>query len=182
MKKDKATLPYRTCLGCGCACDDIALEVEGGRIVAAGNACELGRTWFGDGAVPTKVLVAGKPVTLDQALDRAAAILTAAKNPMVYLAGDLTVEAARSGLAIADRLRARLDSAASDTVAAGLLAQQTRGRATATLGELFNRADLVLFWAVDPGERYPRFRERYSGRSEGTCSTRRPGQPHSDCG
>jgi formylmethanofuran dehydrogenase subunit B len=170
VKRDKTTLPFRTCLGCGCACDDIALEVEGGRIVAAGNACDLGRAWFGDGAVPTKVLDAGKPVTLDQALDRAAAILSAAKNPMVYLAGDLTVEAARHGLAIADRLRARFDSAASDTVAAGLLAQQTRGRATATLGELFNRADLVVFWAVDPAERYPRFRERYSADRKGLAA------------
>ena len=162
MKKDKATLPYRTCLGCGCTCDDIALEVEGRRIVGAENACDLGRTWFGDGVVPTNVLIGGKSATLEQALDQAAALLAAATNPMVYLAGDLTIEAARHGLAIADRLRARLDSPASDTVATGLVVQQIRGRATATLGELFNRADVVVFWGVDPAERYPRFRERYS--------------------
>jgi formylmethanofuran dehydrogenase subunit B len=78
--------------------------------------------------VPTKVLIGGKTATLEQALDQAAALLAAAKNPMVYLAGDLTIEAARHGLAIADRLRARLDSPASDTVAAGLVAQQTRGQ------------------------------------------------------
>jgi formylmethanofuran dehydrogenase subunit B len=89
---------------------------------------------------------------------------------MVYLAGDLTIEAARHGLAIADRLRARLDSPASDTVAAGLVAQQTRGRATATLGELFNRADVVVFWGVDPSERYPRFRERYSADRRGLAA------------
>jgi len=162
VKKDKATLPYRTCLGCGCTCDDIALEVEGRRIVGAENACDLGRTWFGDGVVPTNVLIGGKSATLEQALDQAAALLAAATNPMVYLAGDLTIEAARHGLAIADRLRARLDSPASDTVATGLVVQQIRGRATATLGELFNRADVVVFWGVDPAERYPRFRERYS--------------------
>ena len=162
MTKDKGTLPFRTCLGCGCACDDIELEVVDGRIAKAANACDLGRAWFGDGVVPTKVLIGGKTATLEQALDQAGALLAEAKNPMVYLAGDLTIEAARHGLAIADRLRARLDSPASDTVAAGLVAQQTRGRATATLGELFNRADVVVFWGVDPAERYPRFRERYS--------------------
>jgi len=170
VKKDKVTLPYRTCLGCGCACDDIALEVEGRRIAKAENACDLGRAWFGDGVVPTKVLIGGKSATLEQALDQAAAHLAAAKNPMVYLAGDLTIEAARYGLAIADRLRARLDSLASDTVAAGLVAQQTRGRASATLGELFNRADVVVFWGVDPAERYPRFRERYSTDRKGLAA------------
>ena len=167
MTKDKGTLPFRTCLGCGCACDDIELEVVDGRIAKAANACDLGRAWFGDGVVPTKVLIGGKTATLEQALDQAGALLAEAKNPMVYLAGDLTIEAARHGLAIADRFRARLDSPASDTVAAGLVAQQTRGRATATLGELFNRADVVVFWGVDPAERYPRFRERYSADRKG---------------
>jgi formylmethanofuran dehydrogenase subunit B len=170
VTKDKSTLPFRTCLGCGCTCDDIILEVLDGRITKAGNACDLGRSWFGDGGVPTQVMMGGKTTTLGEALDRAAALLAAAKNPMVYLAGDLTIEAARSGLAIADRIRARLDSPASDTVAAGLVAQQTRGRATATLGELFNRADLVLFWGVDPAERYPRFRERYSADRKGVAA------------
>jgi formylmethanofuran dehydrogenase subunit B len=170
VTKDKGTLPFRTCLGCGCTCDDIALEVAGGRITKAGNACDLGRAWFGDGVVPTKVLIGGKTATLEEAVDRAAALLAAAKNPMVYLAGDLTIEAARHGLSIADRVRARLDSPASDTVVAGLVAQQTRGRAAATLGELFNRADVVVFWAVDPAERYPRFRERYSADRKGLAA------------
>src|SRR5262245_50408224 len=170
VTKDKGTLPFRTCLGCGCTCDDIALEVDGGRITKAGNACDLGRAWFGDGMVPTKVLIGGKSAKLDEALDRAAALLAGAMNPMVYLAGDLTIEAAKSGLAIADRIRGKLDSPASDTVAAGLVAQQTRGRATATLGELFNRADVVVFWAVDPAERYPRFRERYSVDRKGLAA------------
>src|SRR5207237_862545 len=31
-----------------------------------------------------------------------------------------------------------------------------------TLGELRQRADLVVFWAVDPGARYPRYSARYA--------------------
>ena len=99
---------------------------------------------------------------MEQALERAAELLGGARAPMVYLAGDLTVEAAKWGIAIADRLRARLDSPASDTVAAGILAQQVRGRAGATLGELINRADTLVFWGVDPAQSYPRFGERYA--------------------
>jgi formylmethanofuran dehydrogenase subunit B len=62
---------------------------------------------------------------------------------------------------IADRLHAVLDSATSEIVGA-VLAAQRRGRAGATLGELRRRADLVVFWGVDPAERYPRYTSRYA--------------------
>ena len=42
----------------------------------------------------------------------------------------------------------------------GILAGQRRGRAAATLGELKNRADLVLFWGSDPARTHPRLIER----------------------
>ena len=38
---------------------------------------------------------------------------------------------------------------------------QRRGRAGATLGEVRNRADVLLFWGMDPAPRYPRFMARY---------------------
>jgi formylmethanofuran dehydrogenase subunit B len=150
-----------TCLGCGCACDDIAVVVKSGRIAEAKNACPLGVAWFADGAVPTATRVHGRPGTLDEALGAAATLLAGAKRPLVYLAGDISCETQRDAVAIADRLRAAVDSLAA-TGAAGVLAAQRRGRATATLGELRQRADLVVFWGVDPGLRYPRYASRYA--------------------
>src|SRR5207244_13105132 len=47
-------------------------------------------------------------------------------------------------------------------IAAGILASQRRGRAAATLGEIRQRADLVVFWGVDPADRYPRYASRYA--------------------
>src|SRR5579884_2912416 len=41
-------------------------------------------------------------------------------------------------------------------------AAQRRGRAAATLGEIRQRADCLVFWAVDPAARYPRYRSRYA--------------------
>ena len=38
-----------------------------------------------------------------------------------------------------------------------LLAAQERGRASATLGQVRNFADVVVFWGVDPALRYPRY-------------------------
>ena len=151
-----------TCLGCGCACDDIAVTLQGERIVDARLACELGVAWFGDGALPREIRSQGQPVPLEVALRAGAAVLRNAQRPLVYLAGDLTCEAQREGVALADRLRALLDTTASDTVAASILAAQRRGRAGATLGEIRQRADLLVFWAVDPARRYPRYGSRYA--------------------
>ena len=150
-----------TCLGCGCACDDIAPVVRQNRIVEARNACPLGRAWFGDGTVPQETRVGKGSVSLDAALTQAATILTQARRPLVYLAADLSCETQRAAVGIADRLRAVLDSSTSE-IASGVLAAQRRGRAGATLGELRRRADLVVFWGVDPAERYPRYASRYA--------------------
>ena len=157
-----------TCLGCGCGCDDLEVRVRDGRIVALSPPCPVATRWFGDGAVPGDIRVGGKPASLDQAVDAAATLLCGAARPMVLVAPDLTTRAHRLAIAVADALRAEVDGATSDTAASVLLAAQRRGRAGATLGEIANRADVVLFWAVDPRVRYPRFFERYAAATSST--------------
>lgn len=156
-----------TCLGCGCACDDIQLRIERNRIVDAVHACALGVEWFGDGSVPSRALRGGQACPVDEALASAAVVLRNAARPLVYLAPDISCEAQRAAIAIADALRATIDTVTSATVRAALLAAQETGRASATLGELKNRADVVVFWGVDPVQRYPRFRTRYAPDAQG---------------
>jgi len=151
-----------TCLGCGCGCDDLTVSVDGGRIVDVGPVCPVGRSWFGDGSVPSKVLRSGQPVSFEEALTAAAAALTEARGRvLVYLGPDVTSQAQRLALTLADLLGAAVDAATSETAATGLLTMQRRGRAGATLGEIRNRADVMVFWGVDPAQRYPRFIARY---------------------
>ena len=157
-----------TCLGCGCACDDVSVRVSAGRIVDVAPDCPVARAWFGDGSVPDKVLRGGAAAGLEDAVTEAASLLArSVGRVLVYLAPDLSTQAQRTAVALADRLRARVDSATSEPAAAGLLAAQRRGRAAATLGEIRNRADLVLFWGVDPATRYPRYLSRYALDAEG---------------
>jgi formylmethanofuran dehydrogenase subunit B len=152
-----------TCLGCGCGCDDLTVQVADGRIVDVAPPCPLARAWFGDGRVPARIASAGTEASLEAALAAAAEILAgAAGRALVVLAPDVSAEAHRAGLALADTLRAAVGTATSEPAAAGLLAAQRRGRAAATLGEVRNRADALLFWAVDPSDRYPRFLSRYA--------------------
>ena len=156
-----------TCLGCGCACDDIDVVVDSGRIVEARNACALGLAWFGDGVAPARLRAGGRDVTLDDALDAAAEMLESVRRPLVYLAPDITCEAQREAIALADRVRGALDSVTSATALPSVLAAQEQGRASATVGEIRNRADVMVFWGVDPSVRYPRYWTRYAPEPAG---------------
>lgn len=156
------TTDHVTCLGCGCACDDVTVVVRGDRIAEARNACAIGAQWFGDGGVPMRVRVNGRDTELQAALDTAAQILSSADGALVYLAGDISCETQRAAAAIADMLHGVLESLTSSTTAPAILAAQRRGRTTATFGEIRNRADTIVFWGMDPAERYPRFASRYA--------------------
>lgn len=157
-----------TCLGCGCACDDLTVQVTDGRIVAVAQPCPLARQWFGDGRAPARILIGGAEAALDPAIAAAAEVLTEARRALVVLATDVTTETHRAALAVADALRATVETPTSEPAAAGLLAAQRRGRAAATLGEIRNRADVLLFWGVDPAVRYPRYLSRYALEPTGT--------------
>ena len=160
-------VPSVTCLGCGCACDDIHIITRAGRIVEARNACALGVEWFGDGVVPQRSSIAGREVGLEDAVAAAAETLARATRPLVYLAPDVSWDAQREAVALADVLGAALDSVTSDTAFETIIAAQERGRASATLGEVRNRADVIVFWGVDPSLRYPRYASRYAPEPAG---------------
>ncbi len=169
MTAQRGVVEPVTCLGCGCVCDDVSLQVSGGRIVNVTPDCPVARAWFGDGSVPEKVLRGGATAGLEDAVTEAAGLLArSAGRVLVYLAPDLSTQAQRTAVALADLLRARVDSATSEPAAAGLLTAQRRGRASATLGEIRNRADVLLFWGVDPAARYPRYLSRYALEPEGS--------------
>ncbi|MBA3311810.1 MAG: hypothetical protein M3552_07495 [Planctomycetota bacterium] len=150
------------CLGCGCACDDLSVSVAAGRITGIENACPLGLKWFRDGNFPAAIQCDGVDVSFDRAITTAAEILFAnPRRTLIYVSDDVSCAAHGEATALADRIGATIDGPTSDTVADGLLAAQRRGRASATLGELRHRADVVIFWGVDPSARYPRFMERF---------------------
>ena len=161
---------HATCTFCGCVCDDIDLTVEGNRITKAKNACVLGKAWFldhqWDDARP-EAMVAGQPVTTAVAIEEAARLLAAARYPIVYGLSDTTVEAQRVAVEIADRLGACLDTTTSVCHGPSGIAFQTVGEPTCTLGEIKNRADMVIFWGGNPAESHPRHFTKYSVTPKG---------------
>jgi formylmethanofuran dehydrogenase subunit B len=153
-----------TCTFCGCVCDDMELTVVGHRITQAKNACVLGKAWFLQHQIEDRpvALVEGRPVSLEEALERAARILVQARYPVVYGLSDTTCEAQRVAAAIADRIGACLDTTTSVCHGPSGMAFQGVGEVTCSLGEVKNRADLVIFWGSNPAESHPRHWGRYS--------------------
>jgi formylmethanofuran dehydrogenase subunit B len=163
-------IEHATCTFCGCVCDDIDLTVEGNRITKAKNACVLGKAWFLDhqpsGTRPA-ALIDGEPATTAAAIDAAARILAAARYPLVYGLSDTTVEAQRVAVEIADRIGACLDTTTSVCHGPSGIAFQAVGEPTCTLGEIKNRADMVIFWGGNPAESHPRHFTKYSVTPKG---------------
>jgi formylmethanofuran dehydrogenase subunit B len=153
------------CLGCGCTCDDIAIRVDGEAILETQNVCSLGDSWFRATRSTSLATVDRRDATIEQAVAAAIRLLGSATRPLVFVGPGLSCEEQRLCVAIAEVLRARLDSTTTSTSLPQLIASQERGFAAATFGEVRNRADLVVYWGVDIAARYPRFVSRYAPTS-----------------
>ncbi len=153
-----------TCTFCGCVCDDMQLTVEGGRITKAKNACVLGKAWFFNHHIEDRpdATIEGRPATYDEAFDRAAEILLAAKYPITYGLSDTTCEAQRVAVAITDWIGGTIDTTTSVCHGPSGMAFQGVGEVTCSLGEIKNRADFLIFWGGNPAESHPRHFTKYS--------------------
>jgi formylmethanofuran dehydrogenase subunit B len=157
------------CTICGCVCDDLKISVDRGRISRAEGACSLAEPWYlgQESRTPPLALFAGRAVALDDAINRAADILRAASSPLIYGMSRSSTEGQRAAVALAERIGATIDTNASLCHAPSIMALQEVGESTCSLGEVKNRADLVIYWGSNPAESHPRHMERYSFLSRG---------------
>jgi formylmethanofuran dehydrogenase subunit B len=163
-----AVFEHIACTACGCVCDDIRVTVENGRIRSAEKACPRGEPFFLDGDVaPPIASVNGRAVPLTDAVQRAAEILAEAKSPLIYGLSRSTTEGQRAAVALAEQIGATIDTTAATGHAPSLMALQQVGESTCTLGEVKQRADLVIYWGCDPTTTHPRHFERYAPQREG---------------
>jgi formylmethanofuran dehydrogenase subunit B len=145
-------------------CDDLRISVEDGRISRAEGACKLAEPWFlgQDRCKPPVARIVGKPAPLQDAVDRAAELLRRASSPLIYGLSRSSTEGQSAAIALAERIGATIDTTASLCHAPSVVAIQEVGESTCTLGEVKNRADLVIYWGSDPLDSHPRHLERYS--------------------
>ena len=158
------------CTVCGCVCDDLRVTVSDGRISRAEGACQLAEPWFASLSEPPArppAAIDGKPAPLAQAVERAAEILRHSRAPLIWGLSRSSTAGQRAAVMLAEQIGATIDTTASVCHGPSIMAIQQVGESTCSLGEVRNRADLVIFWGADPAESHPRHFERYSVDAKG---------------
>jgi len=162
-----------TCMFCGCLCDDLKVEVENGEIMDVKNACVNGRSRIlnhnRERVENPKVRKDGElvDVSFDEAIQKAVNIIDDSKFPLIYGLSSTEVDAQRKAVELAERIGGTIDNTASFCHGPSILAIQSSGAQEATLGEIRNRADLLVFWGCNPVESHMRHPPRYSVTPEG---------------
>jgi formylmethanofuran dehydrogenase subunit B len=151
------------CPHCADLCDDLRVTIEGDRITAVEVECEAARAFFLGYQVETVVpKVRGTDAEWGSAVEEAARILGRAVSPLVVGLSATACDAQRIAVELAEAIGACIDTPYAAFYGARALALQEVGEATCTLGEVKNRADLVIVWGADPVVTHPRHLSRYA--------------------
>lgn len=157
------------CPFCGCLCDDLEVTVEGGEIVSTKNTCAISRSKFmnhGENRLEAPT-VDGKEASLEEAIKASAEILAGARRPLVYGLSSTECEAIGKAVELAELSGGVVDNTSSVCHGPTILALQQVGESKTTLGEVKNRADLIIFWGSNPTEAHLRHIIRYSAMPKG---------------
>ncbi|VVB97499.1 Formate dehydrogenase subunit alpha [uncultured archaeon] len=180
----KTIITDALCPFCGCLCDDITVVVEDNRIIEAKHACILGsakilgQCRLGAKNIGTHrtikepLIRAGKnedfrEVSYDEAIDEAAKILAVSKRPLLYGWASASCEVHEKGILLAEELGAIIDNTSSVCHGPTGLAIHEKGMPSATLGQIKNRSDVIVFWGCNPVHAHPRHMSRYSSFARG---------------
>lgn len=161
------------CCFCGCVCDDLEVVVDNSTIKSVKNACAIGMAkllnYNNERVYQPMVRKNGKlvEVSLEEAVEVAANILVNAKYPLLYGWSSTSNEAMRLGVRLAELVGGVVDNTSVICHGPTVLGTQQVGVVTATLGQIRNRADLVVFWGCNPLHAHPRHTVRYSAMAKG---------------
>jgi formylmethanofuran dehydrogenase subunit B len=153
------------CTVCGCVCDDLRVTFSSDRVSRVEGACRLAEPWFASlSERPTRppAAIDGQAVPLALAVDRAAEILRHSRAHLIWGLSRSSTAGQRAAMLLAENIGATIDTTASVCHGPSIMAIQEVGESTSSLGEVRNRADLVVFWGADPAQSHPRHFERYS--------------------
>jgi formylmethanofuran dehydrogenase subunit B len=151
--KTSSNTSLATCPACGLLCDDIDLNQ------LKSNTCAKSIAFFGQKTADVTPKIGGKPVTLAQAITKAAEILKKAKQPLLSgLSTDVT--GFRAVFDLAQKSNGTLKHMNAASSQRNLNVLQSTGWQTTTLTEVKNRADVIVCIGTDVVSHNPRFFER----------------------
>ena len=146
------------CPFCSLICDDLVIQNKEGKLTVKENGCAKAKACFSQPLADNAPSLKGKSCSMDAAIGAAARILKQSTAP--FLAGLGTdIGGMRSVMELADKTGAIIDHMFNDGATRNFLVLQDLGWVMTTMGEIKNRADLIIFAGTD-ARNYPRFYER----------------------
>jgi formylmethanofuran dehydrogenase subunit B len=148
---------------CGCVCDDLKLTVDGRSVTGVSPGCELAEPWLLNQTVADipAARIGLDHVPFEKAIAHAADLLHGSVSPLIYGLSRSSTPGQRAAVELADRIGATIDTTASTCHAPSIMALQSVGESTSSLGEVRNRCDLVIYWGSNPVKSHPRHLERF---------------------
>lgn len=152
-----------TCTGCSLLCDDIIVRSDGLYIDEVIGACLKGKERFDQVTSKNRILNPlirknGKleKVTLDHALENVIDVLKKSSKPLLYGFSTTSCEAQVKGIELARKINGYIDS--NSTICQGKVLNTSRktGMTLTTIGEVINKADLLIVWGANAAESIPR--------------------------
>lgn len=157
------------CPFCGCLCDDLEVTIEDGHIKGLKNACAVSRSKFlnhGDHRI-TSATIDDEEKSIEESVQAAVEILSKATRPLIYGLSSTECGAISKAIEIAEVTGGIMDNTSSVCHGPTILALQQVGESKASLGDIMNRADLVVFWGANPTAAHLRHITRYSVMPKG---------------
>ena len=158
-----------TCAFCGCNCDDLDYLVKDNHVVAVRHACRLGASKVMEDMDQRLVVPMIRDedgelmeVDWDTALDKAAEYIANSIRPVFYGWSETSTECMKEGLELGEYIGAVLDNQATICHGPSLQAVQNAGYPIQTLGEVQNRADMVVYSGSNAMNSHPRHAARYA--------------------
>ncbi|MBQ6218235.1 MAG: formylmethanofuran dehydrogenase subunit B [Methanosphaera sp.] len=162
------------CSYCGNNCDDLTYLLKNHKIVGVRHACRLGaskiindqdqRLLFPMIRNEEGIL---EETTWDIALDKTAKLLHESIRPLFYGWGETSVEAIKKGIKIAEITGSVMDNQSTICHGTSIQAFQNVGHPVMTLGEVKNRADVIIYLGTNPMDDHPRHLSRYTTFPQG---------------
>lgn len=161
------------CTFCGCCCDDLEVELDGEKIINVKNACAISIEKFkhveSNRILSPMIRKNGKllKVSFEEAINKAAEILSKSNYPLLYGWSSTSCEANRVGIELAEVLGGVIDNTTTTCHGPSILGTHEIGESTSSLGEIKHRADLIIYWGCNPVHAHPRHMTRYTLLAKG---------------
>lgn len=173
MRMTKQVVPNIICTFCGATCDDLQVTVEDGKVLAVRSGCATSLSKFmnyGRERHPTPLMRKDGGLyetSYEEAVHRSAEILANARYPILYGWSSTSCEASRVGIELAEWVGGVIDNTTTVCHGPTLLGVHDIGEVSCTLGEVRQRADLVVYWGSNPVHSHPHHMLRYTAISRG---------------